>query len=88
MTERRVVFADPDLPHQIVVIMQQGQGIGISCNCLRTKYPNGAFHYDPIEYRQRWDSPFDPMRSYRAWHAERGIDIPEPEIASKPPASA
>lgn len=45
----RVVFEDPDLPHQIVLRFTGGNThrIGVSCNCMR-----GV----PIEVRTRWEA--------------------------------
>jgi hypothetical protein len=46
--EPRVVFENPDLPHQIVIRLTGGNShrIAISCNCL---------HGEPLEVRARWE---------------------------------
>ena len=45
----RVVFEDPDLPHQIVIRLTGGNShrLGVSCNCLKG---------EPIEVRTRWEA--------------------------------
>ena len=76
---RRVVFEDPDLPHQIVIMLQKGgHRIMVSCNCLRaaTKAkplrPGMAARlakYEPLEVRTRWEAA-EAIAVWRAHMAE------------------
>jgi hypothetical protein len=52
----RVVFEDPDLPHQIVIRLARGTHLlAVSCNCLRRQQGHGEVH-EPIETRHRWEA--------------------------------
>lgn len=65
----RAVFADPKLPHQIVLRFA-GQFIVVSCNCLRVRAAGvGQAHYEPLGSRTRWD-PAEPIGLWRA-HMEQ-----------------
>jgi hypothetical protein len=59
----RVVFEDPDLPHQIVIRLARGNShlLIVSCNCMRTE--GGS--YEPIETRARWEA----AEAIAAWRA-------------------
>ena len=53
----RVVFEDPDLPHQIVIALRSGgPGIAVSCNCLRARENGHRGQYEVLEVRTRWDA--------------------------------
>jgi len=47
----RVVFEDPDLPHQIVITIWCGFKIMVSCNCLRVNGYGSRGTYEPLEVR-------------------------------------
>ena len=53
-TRRRVVFEDPDLPHQIVLRFTGGNShlIAVSCNCMR----QGRGAPVTIEARGKWEA--------------------------------
>ena len=55
VVRRRVVFEDPDLPHQIVLTLQKGgHRIMVSCNCLRVNSWGSRGTYEPLEVRHRF----------------------------------
>ncbi len=54
---RRVVFEDPDLPHQIVITLLKGSHrLMVSCNCMRRAGGGVRGAYAPIEVRARWEA--------------------------------
>lgn len=63
----RVVFEDPDLPHQIVITVRTSDNgrIAVSCNCLRREARK------PIEARSRWE-PGEAIAVWRKHMAEIG----------------
>jgi hypothetical protein len=58
------VFADPSLPHQIV-LRSEGQFIIVSCNCLRygTSHP-GTYQFRPLARKTKLE-PAEPMALWR-----------------------
>jgi hypothetical protein len=68
---RRVVFEDPDLPHQIVITMRPGFRLAVSCNCLRTATGGRRGSHRPLEVR--YDFPAaEAIAVWRAHVAETG----------------
>lgn len=65
-TAPRVVFEDPDLPHQIVIMLRPGFKIAVSCNCLRTGTYNGVRETcKPLEVR----ACFPAVDAIAVWRA-------------------
>jgi hypothetical protein len=57
----RVMWANPGLPHQIVLRKcQDSSHISVSCNCMRTDadHPGrpSSWVHEPIETRPRWEA--------------------------------
>ena len=63
--EPRVVFEDPDLPHQIVITMRKSFKIMVSCNCLRVNGYGSRGTYAPLEVR----SCFPAAEAIAVWRA-------------------
>ena len=63
--EPRVVFEDPDLPHQIVITMRKSFKIMVSCNCLRVNGHGTRGTYEPLEVR----SCFPAAEALAVWRA-------------------
>jgi hypothetical protein len=68
----RVVFEDPDLPHQIVITMRKGFNIMVSCNCLKVNDLGSRGTYEPIEVRTRWEA----AEAIAVWRAHVEPDGP------------
>ena len=65
----RVTMRDDRLPHQIRLTFTPGkvQHVAVSCTCRATGHSGAAGpSYRPLESRDRWDDPAEPMRIWRA----------------------
>jgi hypothetical protein len=74
------VIEDRKAPHQIVLQFTHGDGIEVSCNCLRNGRKRGQPREGPImvmtgeELIRRGARPVRAMvTAYHRWHANRGI---------------
>lgn len=69
---RPVVFEDPSLPHQIVLMVGTGRNNGnklaVTCTCT-----GPLRHRTVIEARTGPFPAAEALAAYRNWHAERGI---------------
>ena len=77
IAQPRVVFEDPDLPHQIVIRLTGGNShrIMVSCNCMRLPACWRTAAYEPLEVRTRWEG----AEAIAAWRKHLGQ-------AGEPPA--
>jgi hypothetical protein len=72
---RRILIADPGLPHQIILNFDQSE-IYVTCNCLRNNNfgAPGAHRYARIDQRMIFPAK-EAIAVYRQWHASRGIEL-------------